>query len=71
MCYACYFYVNKYRNTPERERVLYVLYIVDYALQRHNTENLKQIFPGKELCDFSLNFHIHVSVSDTNSHYRF
>jgi hypothetical protein len=34
------------------------------ALQRHNTEKLKQIFPGKELCDYSPNSYIHVSVSD-------
>jgi hypothetical protein len=25
---------------------------------------LKQIFPGKELCGLSPNFHIHMSVSD-------
>jgi hypothetical protein len=30
----------------------------------HNTENTKQIFPEKELCGHSPNFHIHVSVSD-------
>jgi hypothetical protein len=34
------------------------------ALQRTNTENSKQIFPEKELRGHSLNFHIHVSVSD-------
>ena len=33
------------------------------ALQRHNTENSKQIFPEKELHGLSPNFHIHVSVS--------
>jgi hypothetical protein len=27
-------------------------------------KNLKQIFPEKELCGLSANFHIHVSVSD-------
>jgi hypothetical protein len=32
--------------------------------QRHNTENSKQIFPEKEVCGVSPNFHIHVSVSD-------
>jgi hypothetical protein len=32
------------------------------ALQRYNTENSKQIFPGKQLRDHSPNFHIHVSV---------
>jgi hypothetical protein len=34
------------------------------ALQRHNTENSKQIFPEMELRGLSANFHIHVSVSD-------
>ncbi len=34
------------------------------ALQRHNTENSKQIFPEKELSGLSPDFHIHVSVSD-------
>ncbi len=34
------------------------------TLQRHNTENLKQIFPEKELRGLSPNFHIHVFVSD-------
>ncbi len=35
-----------------------------HTLQRHNTENLKQIFQGKELRGYSPNSHIHVSVSD-------
>jgi hypothetical protein len=34
------------------------------TLQRHNTGNLKQIFPETELRGRSPNFHIHVSVSD-------
>ncbi len=34
------------------------------TLQRTNTENLKQIFPEKELRGHSPNFLIHVSVSD-------
>ncbi len=36
------------------------------TLQSHNTENLKQIFPEKELRGLSPNFHIYsyVSVSD-------
>jgi hypothetical protein len=34
------------------------------TLQRHNVENLKQIFPDKELRGQSPNFHIHVSMSD-------
>jgi hypothetical protein len=33
-------------------------------VQRHNNENLKQIFPEKELHGFSPDFQIHVSVSD-------
>jgi hypothetical protein len=33
-------------------------------LQRHNTENSKQIFPGKELHGYSPHSYIHVSVSD-------
>ncbi len=35
-----------------------------FALQRHNTENSKQIFPEKELRGYSPNSYIHVSVSD-------
>jgi hypothetical protein len=34
------------------------------TLQRHNTKNLKQIFPEKELRGHSPNSYIHVSVSD-------
>ena len=34
------------------------------ALQRDNTENLKQIFPEKELRGHSPNSYTHVSVSD-------
>jgi hypothetical protein len=34
------------------------------TLQRHNTENSKQIFPGKELSGYSPNSYIHVSVID-------
>ncbi len=34
------------------------------ALQRHNTENSKQISLKKELRGLSPNFHIHVSVND-------
>ncbi len=36
------------------------------AVQRNNTENLKQVFPAKELRGLSPNFHIHVYVSDLN-----
>ncbi len=35
-----------------------------YTLQRTNTENLKQLFPEKELRGHSPFFHIHMSVSD-------
>ncbi len=35
------------------------------TLQRHNTENSKHIFPGKELRGYSPNSHIRVSVSDS------
>jgi hypothetical protein len=35
-----------------------------YTAKRHNAENVKQIFPEKELCGLSPNFHINVSVSD-------
>ncbi len=34
------------------------------ALQRHNTENSKQIFPEKELRGHSPNIQIHLSVSE-------
>jgi hypothetical protein len=34
-----------------------------HALQRTNTENLKQMFPEKELCSHSPNFHILLYVS--------
>ena len=40
------------------------MHIAQVTLQRHNTENSKQIFPEKELCGLSPNFHIHVSVRD-------
>ncbi len=36
----------------------------DHAPQRHNTENSKQVFPGKELRGYSPYSYIHVSVSD-------
>jgi hypothetical protein len=38
--------------------------ILQPALQRHSTENSKQIFPEKELRGLNPNVHIHVSVSD-------
>jgi hypothetical protein len=36
-------------------------------LQRHNTENLKQSFPEKEMRGLRPDFHIYVSVSDLYS----
>jgi hypothetical protein len=33
-------------------------------MQRHYTENSKQILPGNELRGLRRNFHIHMSVSD-------
>ncbi len=44
----------------ERAEVLYTF----VALQRQNTEILKQIFPEKEYRGLSPNFYIHASVSD-------
>jgi hypothetical protein len=38
------------------------------TLQRHNTENSKQIFPEKELRGHSPNFYIYVSVGDLYIH---
>jgi hypothetical protein len=35
-----------------------------FTMKRSYTKNLKQIFPEKELHGHSLNFHIHVSVSE-------
>jgi hypothetical protein len=37
-----------------------------FTLKRHNTENLKQIFPKKDGAALSPNFDIHVSVSNLN-----
>jgi hypothetical protein len=53
-------------KSPACVRFLDVSFVlVFFALQkRHNTENSKQIFPGKEFCGLSPNFHIHVSVKD-------
>jgi hypothetical protein len=38
------------------------------TLQRHNSENLKHIFPGQELRFYSPSSYIHVSVSDLYIH---
>jgi hypothetical protein len=37
---------------------------ITIALQRHNTENSKHLFPEKDLRRHSVNSYIHVSVSD-------
>ncbi len=56
MYWACTdYYTSTYRSTEKCQ---------SYTLQRHNTENSKQIFSEKELRGLSPNFHIHVSVSD-------
>ncbi len=54
--YEFKFYLHKYLHKNTQGHI--------YALQRRNTENWKQIFPDKELRSLSVNFHIHVSVSD-------
>ncbi len=41
-----------------------VLGVLLQALQKQNTENLKQIFPEKELRSYSPSSYIHVPVSD-------
>jgi hypothetical protein len=43
---------------------LFKIHTRSHALQRHNTENSKQIFPEKELRGHSSNSYIHVSVGD-------
>ncbi len=48
---------------PEKEYIKGIFFAV-HALERQNTENLKQIFPEKESRGLSPNFHIHVSVSE-------
>ncbi len=45
------------------QHIIYSIHIQN-ALQRHYTENSKQIFPEKELCGLSSNSYIHVPVSD-------
>jgi hypothetical protein len=44
--------------------LLYVRFEVYNTLQRHNTENSKQMFPEKELRGLSRNLNIHVLVSN-------
>jgi hypothetical protein len=54
--------IEKYIRKVQAFTVRNVLRCI--ALQRTNTQNLKQIFPEKELRVHSSNFHIHVSVGD-------
>ncbi len=54
----------KHICTVEKKVQIVTERVVLYALQRTNTENLKQIFPEKELRGHSPNFHIHEPVSD-------
>jgi hypothetical protein len=55
---------EKTRNKKSRDTVPFARITFETTLQRHNTENLKQIFPEKELSGVSPNFHIRVSVSN-------
>ncbi len=63
-------FLSKYLNSmswpsPFKEgQGKYACGILVPTLQRHNTENSKQIFPEKELPGYSPNSYIHVSVSD-------
>ncbi len=62
--------LDNYRATTDawhsRSRSSALCTLYKFCMQRHNTENWKQIFPEKELRGHSPNFHIHVSVSDLN-----
>ncbi len=54
----------KAKRTEELNKRLFVILSVWAALQRHCTENAKQIFAEKKLRGLIPNFHIHVSLSD-------
>ncbi len=54
-------YIQQLTDIASHLRIEDHMYI---KLQRTNAENLKQIFPEKELCGHRPNFHIHVFVSD-------
>ncbi len=47
------------------------LALVEWTAKRHNTENSNQVFPEKELCGPSPNFHLHVFVSDVSEAAKF
>jgi hypothetical protein len=53
-----------YQELASEQPVRHVLCSFHHTLQRHNTENSKQIFPEKELRGYSPSSYIHVSVSD-------
>ncbi len=50
--------------SPTRNRIMQLKILTNHKLQRHDTENSKQIFPEKELRGLIPNFHFHMSVSD-------
>jgi hypothetical protein len=55
---------NQWVSKRLKENDFLLLPILIDALQRNNIENLKQIFPEKELRRHNHNFHINVPVSD-------
>ncbi len=62
----CY---SSFRLAESRNRLSFIEPLVEsqkrlFSLQRHNTKNLKQIFPEKELRGYNPNSYVHVSVSD-------
>ncbi len=59
--YACVKRLTKISRNIVLEHVNSPAYF-QRVLQRHNTENSKQIFPGKELCGYRPNSYIYVSV---------
>jgi hypothetical protein len=50
--------------SDDHKHSLSVFHSLCPTLQRHNTENSKQIFPGKKLQGYSPDSYIHVSVID-------
>ncbi len=59
-----YFNINQQTQFPQKTLYLVLFLVIIITLQRHNTENSKQIIPGKELRGYSPNSYIHVSASD-------
>ncbi len=63
--YSCIITANEYWTIYRRPGFFAVVWFgFSPPLQRHNTENSKQIFPEKELSGLSPNYHMHVFVSD-------